>query len=379
MPTYRLIGHIIERGTAHGVPNLRIEAWDSESLSTDIVAVALTDANGAFTIPLDDDYLDSIFQDRRPTIALRVFQDSGLLVTRSFFWKILSESTSVRLEVDLSAASGREVPSPSIVRGVVRYTTGIPIASALVRVVDQNLTGEDLLGFDSTDSAGRYQVTYTSLTRPGKVRPDLVVRVASEAGTPLGESGRICHAPATATVDLTIGGEYKGPSELQILEATIASTIADFDLSAATADQIEHIACSAGVDAAQVAALVAALLLAAITGVYYQVLYGLIREGLSTERRSLLRNPQAVLRRALLAALDKNRIPAVYLDTLEAVMTQLRQAAVAIAFDTPPVTATGNLGDSARDRALDAERPGGVPRYVSRQHRQHRGFPGRPS
>ena len=53
MTTHSLTGHIFERGTPRGVPNLRIEAWDGESIVSDVIAVATTDAEGSFSITLD--------------------------------------------------------------------------------------------------------------------------------------------------------------------------------------------------------------------------------------------------------------------------------------------------------------------------------------
>jgi len=53
MTTHSLTGHIFERGTPRGVPSLRIEAWDSESIVSDVIAVATTDAEGSFSITLD--------------------------------------------------------------------------------------------------------------------------------------------------------------------------------------------------------------------------------------------------------------------------------------------------------------------------------------
>lgn len=44
MTTHTLTDHTLERGTPRGVPSLRIEAWDSESIVSDVVAVATTDA-----------------------------------------------------------------------------------------------------------------------------------------------------------------------------------------------------------------------------------------------------------------------------------------------------------------------------------------------
>ncbi len=53
----------------------------------------------------------------------------------------------------------------------------------------------------------------------------------------------------------------------------------------------------------------------------------------------------AELRRALEGALAENIVPATLTATLEATMAVLREATIALAFEAPPVTATGSLGD----------------------------------
>ncbi len=136
------------------------------------------------------------------------------LVTPNFLWRLPVGNTVVRLEVDLSAGAGREIPTPSIVRGVVRTTAGAPSVAVAVNAYDQNLAGEDLLGSTVTDTAGRYQIAYTELSRTGKVRPDLVVRAVGPEEVVLAESDRICHAPATVTVNLSVGGRIAAPRSM---------------------------------------------------------------------------------------------------------------------------------------------------------------------
>ncbi|MEO5729498.1 MAG: hypothetical protein ABI134_28345, partial [Byssovorax sp.] len=358
MTTHSLTGHIFERGTPRGVPNLRIEAWDSESIVSDVIAVATTDADGSFAITLDSEYLRAHFGDRSPSLTFRVFRtlrialDTGgfattytNLITHDFLWRLAVGNTVVRLEVDLAAGAGRELPTPSIVRGVVRTAAGVPMIEAIVNAYDQNLAGDDLLGSTFTDTAGRYQIAYTELSRAGKHLPDLVVRAVGSGDVVLAESDRICHAPATVTVNLSIGGEYRGPSEYDALSSRLSPLTAGFDLALATEDHIERLACSAETDGARISALVAASSLSAATGLAAAVLYGLLRKGISATRRELLVTRPVELRRALEDALADNLIPATLNDTLDATMTALRQATVALAFEAPPATATGSLGD----------------------------------
>jgi Tc toxin complex TcA C-terminal TcB-binding domain/Neuraminidase-like domain len=357
MTTHSLSGYIFERGTPRGVPNLRIEAWDSDLIVSDVIAVATTDAAGSFTITLDSEYLRSHFGDRSPILALRVFRtlriglDGGgyattytNLVTHNFLWKLPVGNTVVRLEVDLAAGAGREILTPSIVRGVVRTSAGAPSVGVAVNAYDQNLSGEDLLGSTVTDTAGRYQITYTELARAGKVRPDLVVRAVGHEEVVLAESERICQAPATVIVNLSVGGEYRGPSEYDALSSRLSPLTAGFDLAEATEEHIERLSCGSETETTRIKSLAAASSLSAATGLAAPVLYGLLRRGIPAARKELLTTRPAELRQALEGALADNLVPATLTATLEATMTALRQATIALAFEAPPETATGSLG-----------------------------------
>ncbi|MFO0761439.1 MAG: neuraminidase-like domain-containing protein [Byssovorax sp.] len=345
MNTYRLTGRIIEKGTQKGVANLRVEAWDHEAQNTDLLAVAVTTTDGAFLLTLDDDYLAELLDDRRPTITLRLFQGTQQLLTTEYRWKINTDTTPVRLEVDLTDTSGTATPSTSVVHGLLRTPSGTPIASKTVRAFDYNLTSEDTLGETTTDSAGRYRIAYATgaLTRTGKIHPDLIVRAYSTEDDVIAESPRRCHAPPTARADLTAGGEYRGPSEFEIMDARLAPVLDSFDLATATEDQAAYIACSAQVDSSHLRARIDAAALHGTTDVEHAILYALLRAGLPSERPALLRTSPAALRSALEVAIDRNIIPA---DTvIDDAMASLRQATVAMAFDTPAAGATGNLGD----------------------------------
>ncbi|MEO7327882.1 MAG: hypothetical protein ABI193_04850, partial [Minicystis sp.] len=346
MTTYRLIGRIIQKGTLRGVANLRVEAWDQEEQTTDLIAVAVTDAGGGFLFALEDDYLEEHFQDRRPTITFRVFEEDGThLPIAPFLWKVSADTVSTRFEIDLEATPGAATVAESVVYGTVRTPSGAAVTGKTVKAFDQKLSGEDLLGEDVTDSDGHYRIAYApaAITTAGKVYPDIVVRVYHTPEETYPEESRVCHAPATVRIDVTRGGEYVGPSEYEALAARLAVAVGAFDLAEATEPQIEHLACSTRTDPDQVTARVSAAVLAASTSVAPAVLYALLRAGFPSTRRDLLRRSPASLRGALQNAIDKNVIPK---DTsIEDAMTALRAATVAMAFDTPSETASGNLGD----------------------------------
>lgn len=125
MATYRFSGRVVDQTTHGGRANLRVEAWDAENRCTDLVAFAITDAQGAFTMALEDTYLATLFQDRPPAITFRVFTiPSGdaiaqRLPSRYFVWKLVNERTTGRLELT-AGSSVPTNPTPSAARCVGR-------------------------------------------------------------------------------------------------------------------------------------------------------------------------------------------------------------------------------------------------------------------
>lgn len=351
MSVYRFLGRVVEHSTRRSLPGIRVEAWDAENRATDLVAFAITDARGEFTVSLDDAYLAEIFQDQSPTIAFRVFATSGeavvSLVTEYALWKLEAPTTHGTIEARTSGRMGTATPAPSVVRGNLVTAEGNPIPSTTVEVYDQGVDTkeETLLGTAQTDTAGYYRVAYTLSTgAAGRPAPNLVVRAIDGAGAILVESQRICHAPAAATINLVVGGRLRGPSEIDALTSRIAAHQGRLTLPTALADELERLACAAGADPARVSALGTAHALAAETGVSATVHYALLREGLPATRRELLLMPQRDLRRALEAAIDKNTVPASLAANLDTVMGELRAAAIDAAFIVPS-GATGCVGD----------------------------------
>ena len=201
MTTYRFLGRVIDQTTHLGLPGLRVEAWDAEDYSTDLVAFALTDAQGAFTLSLDDAYLRDLFQDRSPAIAFRLFSTGASvhrLATVHFLWNLVDESTIGRLQVagNLTAPTARtpaDHPASSVIRGTVLTAAGAAVAATNVNAFDQGLVSETLLGTATTDAGGQYQITYTpTADAAARPSPDIVVRAYAADGTVLVESARVC-------------------------------------------------------------------------------------------------------------------------------------------------------------------------------------------
>ncbi len=134
MEKYKLSGRVVRAKTERGVGNVRVEAWDSAEVTTDLIAVAVTNQTGDFEISLDQAAVDRHFQGRKPLIALRVFSPGAEeYVTRYTQWEVSPTPATVRIEVDLALTSTRRAPAQSVVRGIVRNEQGATVANATVR------------------------------------------------------------------------------------------------------------------------------------------------------------------------------------------------------------------------------------------------------
>jgi len=224
--TFKIAGRVVDRRTQSGIAGLRVESWDKDLVLKDQVASAVTNADGAFQIELDDQRIKELFADRRPDLFFRVFDDGRLLRSTedSVLWN-LEKSTDVVIEGDFLATQitlGRVEQIPEV-RGTVRLADGFPAGGFAVSAVDRDLRHEEELGRAQTDPQGFYRIRYKS----EQVQPfeagtaDLVVKVLSKDGKVLVSSPILFNAPLFAEVDLTVPLEALPPAPLfeKILDA----------------------------------------------------------------------------------------------------------------------------------------------------------------
>lgn len=333
-PSIRLSGQLLSTTTA--LSDLRVEAWDQAKRGVDLVACAFTNAYGAFELIFPAETLRVFFGEHRPTFFFRVFLGSTLLADTdaSLSWE-LDDAPRSPLSIRLPAISPDEhlSPAPFTVRGQIRNVAGTPLVGLVVRAYDRNLRDREteLLLHSTTDATGRYSIAYAveELGRPGKHQADLVLRVFDAAGEPLGATDSRCQAPAALVLDLLVEAEsHRGPSELENLIARLLPLlpvgVAAADL---TDDDIAFLTCSGGLDAQQLAALIAAEILAHALDLPTALLYGLAREGLSLVLSALVNRTPGERAAAFDKALEEYVIPAslraqrtALLDSLEAAL-----------------------------------------------------------
>ncbi len=240
---------------------------------------------------------------------------------------------------------------PRVVRGRVRRADGSVLAGASVRAFDKDLRSEEPLGEAPTDAQGRYQISYNAaqFQRAEKASADLRVSASMRSGRELASSPTMFNAPAVATVDLVVGGErVQEPSEYEryLEELTpLIQPVAPADLREDDAVQdLSFLSAETEIDLEHIQFLRLAHQLAPTTAVPPEAYYGLFRQDLPTRLRLLLAQHPRTLRRALIASLRENIIPASVRSQLDTILERLRELIVKQALEEPASEHRPTLG-----------------------------------
>lgn len=153
-----------------------------------------------FQIP-EEEYLESRFGRNTRNAVLSFQRKMGLAQTGEVEEDTARQINTERDKLELYEVNG------SVLEGRV------PKAGIIVRAYDVDLTGENFLGSDVTDEAGRYRIEYSHLnyrkTKEEKGGAELIVRIYSSEDTLLEESEQIDSANAVETVDFTIAIDFR--------------------------------------------------------------------------------------------------------------------------------------------------------------------------
>lgn len=102
MPTFRILGHVIDNQKHQGLTALRVEAWDKDLICNDFVGSAITDEHGAFQIVFNESYFRELFLDRQPDLFFKVFYLDKLIKSteHTVLWNIASQELPVLIEIE---------------------------------------------------------------------------------------------------------------------------------------------------------------------------------------------------------------------------------------------------------------------------------------
>jgi hypothetical protein len=231
-----------------------------------------------------------------------------------------------------------------MVIGQALHADGPPVAQARIEALHHNLRSEIPLGQTITDPQGMFRIDYDAPN--GIANIDLVVRVMDGGGDKeLGRSEVVCRASRLQRLDVLVGGTvYRSPSEFDRITAVVEPYLDGAPLSSLTNEEVELLADKSRQDSLLIAYLVVAARYKQRTNVDEAAFYGLLRRGLPIGLTQLLSLQSPVQRKALLAAVEANLIPATVKTRIDQILQALKQAAVNIALGTPGTQQTTSLG-----------------------------------
>lgn len=332
-----------------------VQAFDVFMDSEQFLAKAITDAFGHFKIS----YLGKPFEARGGAdLIVRVFDAKGRVLVTSAVIRKARPVEQVTLVIDDQPPAEKK---PFVVRGTVREMNGKLAAEVRVRAFDRDLRSEELLGETKADAKGSYEIRYSpeQFRRAEKGSADLRVAAFDDKEQQLVSSAIIFNAEPEEIVDLSIGGEHRGPSEYENLVGQLKPVVQDVPLDELTEDDrrqdITFLANETGKDPQHITFLVVAHRLSRKTGLPAEAFYGLFREGLPTSLPALLAQSPELLRRALTVAVSKNIIPSHFGKEIERILEGLKRSIVKQAFE-PPDGDGSSLGDLLATTLDDLER-----------------------
>jgi hypothetical protein len=333
--TFRINGHVIDGTTRQGIARLRVEAWDKDLISNDLVGSSVTDEQGAFQIEFTSSYFAELFLDQQPDLFFKVFREELIKSTEdSVLWNVAAGNTKVVIEVDVPAVAKPE--ETFVVRGHIAGAS----AGQFVRAYDRDFRGEEFLGKSEIDPHSNYEIRYRAdrFQSGEKGTADLRVAVCEPGGGELVSSEIHFNAGSETTIDLIAGPGPAVPSEyerhLADLEPVLQG-VALIDIAVQTPElkekDLDFLAGDADIDRQHIAWLVQAAKVAHETrgttetatgsqtrgrvpvlgtgGIPAEVFYGLFRQNLPTDLNALLEQGTDALLRELEISVRDNIVP----------------------------------------------------------------------
>jgi hypothetical protein len=253
----------------------------------------------------------------------------------------------------------------STVEGTVRQKDGTVFIQGSVRVLDKDMRTTQPLGIEfggsptPIDCNGKYKVWYTTdqFIRADKGRADLIVQVLDLTGNILVESSTLYQASQnTIMPDLVIGGgTYKGPSEFEMLVATLSPITKRILFHELTDKDIEFLVYETETKAQHIQFLIWATQSEIKTGIPAACFYGMARENLPTSLADLLRLDSSLWQKTLESAIESNTIPLQFKFQLEEILKLLNHWADQYTLTADPESNT-NLSDLLTTMNLDQVR-----------------------
>ena len=249
----------------------------------------------------------------------------------------VDEVTAERMNGFLRTLGALDGATVHVVRGTIRDASGLALPGVIVRAFDRDVRRVELLGQDSTNERGEFEIPYTAkmFARAERGGVDLQVRAYDSAALDrvLAESDVRFNAGPQNIVDLTVAtGQADVPSEFEAYVAALQPLLrgqADEGGNLAIADlkdrDVVFLSREAEIDASRLAHLAAAHRIGAKLGGERAIAacYGWGRKGIGVDVAAFRRQPPSELRRVLLEAADERIVPASIRDSVDDIIASI--------------------------------------------------------
>ncbi len=331
MSIYDHEGTVLDSISGAGLSDLQVEVWDTEEQAPEPLGEATTDADGRFSMSVDEEAVESVLGTFPEQVSLKVMEN-GVELTDPVHrptWELTHSVRSSQIYLGL--------PLDLRIDGVVADAQGGPIADVDVQVLSRRAEEagvvELLLTRTDSNAEGRFRMRHTVLDgRP----TNLVVRAFDGAGTLIAESDPVVRATGQVDVELIVGGPtWQGRTEAEVLDATLARDLAasGASLAAMEQDAARTLAGSVEADGDRVVELATASTLAQSTGVPRDVFYGLARQGMPADMHALVAAGADLRQQAFDQAISKRVVPPTAGVATTSTMQQLSDALVSFAME----------------------------------------------
>jgi len=79
--TYTINGRVVDRNDKRGVPGIVVEGWDKDLKYDDLLASAITNKEGAFTLHFDSSAFADAYRDTDPDVYFKLFFEGALIAS----------------------------------------------------------------------------------------------------------------------------------------------------------------------------------------------------------------------------------------------------------------------------------------------------------
>jgi|SRR5215207_869582 len=184
-----MVGGRVVNAVGRPVSGARVQVFDEDYISDDLVGKARTDDYGYFEVVYEEEKFSDLGE-AAPDLYLRIMDREGNLLYETSQEETRPEANRIEY---FYIMLGQGLPAPPwVVGGRVVNTDGRPVSGAHVQVLDDDPLWDDLVGRTWTDDYGYFEVVYDDQDFAKLLglerRPDLYVIVKDREGDVLYET-----------------------------------------------------------------------------------------------------------------------------------------------------------------------------------------------